>query len=156
MPLHGYTTDNRPPTNLDHLLAHPYAIGLSVWQALVGLGVITAAITGHQLSESESYLHPAFLAAIGAFLIYGGVGVIRGLLNDDDDLRVGFRIERGGLILTASAWLAFAVALASTNPSGVYAYSFGATVTGVCLFRLWAGKREENRIATAVEQHTAT
>ena len=56
MPLHGYSTDRRPPTNLDHMLAHPYAIAVAVWQIFAGSLVVTALVFGFGLNTSAMCL----------------------------------------------------------------------------------------------------
>src|SRR5690349_669392 len=107
MPLHGYSTDRRPPTNLDHMLAHPYALAVAAWQVFAGGLVLTALIFQVQLTTSAMRLPRVILFALCIVLIWGAVNVIRGLFDDSNDLRKGFRVERGGLILSGAGWTAY-------------------------------------------------
>src|SRR5438128_8828073 len=98
MPLHTYSTDRRPPTNWDHFLAHPYSLCISGWQILAGASVLLTTLFHVTVSPSLARLPETLLAAIGILLVVGGASTIKGLLNDDDDLMVGWRVERTGLV----------------------------------------------------------
>lgn len=147
MPLHGYSTDRRPPTNLDHMLAHPYAIAVAVWQIFAGGLVVTALVFGFGLNTSAMRLPKAPLFALCLVLIFGGVNVIRGLLDDSNDLRKGFRIERGGLILSGAGWTAYGLSVLIGNPGAVLSWSMGVIFSAAIGLRIVAGRREESRIA---------
>jgi len=153
MPLHGYTTDRRPPTNADHIYAHPYSIGISAWQILAGSGVLLSTLSGMRLSPSLDRLPEALLAAVGALLVVGGVSVIRGLLNDDDDLMVGWRTERTGLVLSATAWLAYAVTVFLVSPSAVLSWTSALMLGAAHLIRFRATRLEEKRVRARIAEH---
>lgn len=147
MPLHGYSTDRRPPTNLDHMLAHPYAFAVAAWQILAGSLVITALVFGFNLNTSAMRLPKAPLFAMCLVLLLGGINVIRGLLDDSNDLRKGFRVERGGLILSGAGWTSYGASVVIGNPAAVLSWSMAAIFSVAMALRIVAGVREENRLA---------
>ena len=147
MPLHGYSTDRRPPTNMDHLRAHPYAIAVAAWQILIGGIVLLALIFDFHMTTSAMRLPRTVLFALAVTLILGAVNVMRGLFDDSNDLRKGFRIERGGLILSGAAWTAFSVSVIIGNPGAVPTWSMGVLFSAAMALRIDAGRREEARVA---------
>ena len=147
MPLHGYSTDRRPPTNLDHMLAHPYAMAVAAWQILAGSLVITALVFGFGLNTSTMRLPKGPLFALCLVLLLGGINVIRGLLDDSNDLRKGFRVERGGLILSGAGWTSYGLSVLIANPGAVLSWSMGVIFSAAIGLRLVAGLREEGRVA---------
>ena len=153
MPLHGYTTDRRPPTNWDHFLAHPYSMGISGWQVLAGAGVLISTLTNIRVSQSLNRLPESLLAAVGALLVVGGVSIIRGLLNDDDDLMVGWRTERTGLVLSATAWIAYAVTILAAFPESVLTWTSGFMLAAAHLVRFRATRLEEKRVRARIAEH---
>src|SRR5690349_18640138 len=104
MPLRGYSTDNKPPTVLDHLLAHPYAFTFGGWQMLAGVAAVMVTLFDFTVSQALERLPQPLVAATGVLFAVGGLQIIRGLLDDDDDLMQGWKIERTGLIFTMAAW----------------------------------------------------
>jgi hypothetical protein len=138
MPLHGYTTTNRPPSNLDHLLAHPYALIIAIWQILAGGASLLSTLFDVRISQAMSTLPESLLAAVGVLLILGGVLIIRGLLNDDDDLMVGWRMERTGLVLSATAWVAYAVTILSAFPESVLSWTSSVSLAASHIIRFAA------------------
>lgn len=147
MPLHGYSTDRRPPTNIDHLRAHPYAFAVAAWQILVGGLVITALVFNFEVTTSAMKLPRVPLFALCLVLILGGINVVRGLLDDSNDLRKGFRIERGGLILSGAGWSSFAVSVFINDPGAVPMWSMGVLFSVAMALRIDAGRLEEARVA---------
>lgn len=145
MPLHGYTTDRRPPTNWDHLLAHPYSILICAFQILGGAGVLFSTLADVSISPSLDRLPESLLAAVGALLVVGGISVIRGLLDDSDDLMVGWRTERTGLVLSATAWAAYSVTILAAFPASVLTWTFGMVIVAAHLIRFRATQLEERR-----------
>ena len=147
MPLHGYSTDRRPPTTFDHLLAHPYAFMVHGFQMFAGSIVLGAVLFQYPLVTSALKLPRGPLVAMCLVLILGASYVMRGLLDDSNDLRKGFRVERGGLILSGAGWTSFAACVAINNPAAVIQWSMGVFLSAALLLRIIAGRREENRIA---------
>jgi protein-S-isoprenylcysteine O-methyltransferase Ste14 len=147
MPLHGYSTDRRPPTNLDHMRAHPYALAVAAWQILVGGLVLVALVFNFHFTSSAMRLPRGPLFALCLVLILGAINVMRGLFDDSNDLRKGFRIERGGLILSGAGWTSFSVAVFIGAPGAVPTWSMGVLFSIAMALRIDAGIREENRIA---------
>ena len=154
MPLHGYSTDRRPPTVLDHLLAHPYSFAVAVAQVTASALVTVALFRDYGLVSSAMDLPPALIGVLAVMLTIGGVNVMRGLLDDSDDLRRGFHIERGGLILSGTGWLAYAVSVILGNPRAALSWAFALCLFGAMVLRGWAGRREETRIAKELRAHT--
>jgi len=147
MPLHGYSTDRRPPTNLDHLLAHPYAFAVHGFQMFAGGLVLSAVLFQFQIVTSALKLPRGPLVAMCLVLILGASYIMRGLLDDSNDLRKGFRVERGGLILSGAAWTAFSVCVMVNNPGAVLQWSMGLFFSAGLALRIIAGHREESRVA---------
>ena len=153
MPLHGYTTDRRPPTNRDHLLAHPYSVGISAWQMVAGASLLASVLWGFGVSHSVSRMPDLLVSAIGALLLVGGMFVIRGLLDDSDDLMAGWRIERTGLILSATAWAAYSATIAYSYPASVLSWTSGLTLAAAHLIRWRATVLEERRVRARILEH---
>lgn len=154
MPLHGYTTDRRPPTNWDHLLAHPYSILISGWQILAGTAALASTLLNFRLSPSLARLPETLLAVIGGLLVLGGLSIIRGLLDDDDDLMVGWRTERTGLVLSATAWAAYAATILFAFPTSILTWTSGLMLAGAHLIRFRATRLEEKRVRARIAEHT--
>ena len=146
MPLHGYTTDRRPPTNRDHALAHPYSISLALWQILAGGSVLASLLWGFSLSPSIGRMPDPLIAGISGLLFIGGVTIVRGLLDDSDDLMVGWKIERSGLILSATAWTAYSATIAFSYPTSVLSWSLSLALAMSLLIRHRATVLEERRV----------
>lgn len=154
MPLHQYSSDRRPPTNWDHFLAHPYSLVLSAWQVLAG-GLILAMMTWSAFSVSQSLnrLPQPLLAAISVLIVVGGVSTMRGLLNDDDDLMVGWRTERTGLLLSATAWIVYTVTIVWSFPASVMTWTLTLALGAANLIRFRATQREERRTRARMAAH---
>lgn len=146
MPLHGYSTDRRPPTNLDHLRAHPYAIAIAAWQILIGGLVLVGLVFNFHMTTSAMRLPRAVVFALALVLIFGAINVMRGLFDDSNDLRKGFRIERGGLILSGAGWTSFGLSVLIANPGAVPTWSMGVLFSAAMALRIDAGRREERRV----------
>jgi hypothetical protein len=154
MPLHGYTTDRRPPTNRDHLYAHPYSILVALFQILAGIVFTMASLLGVLgVSQSLQQLPALLLLSLSAMLVVGGVSIIRGLLDDSDDLMVGWKIERTGLILSATSLGVFAFVIFWSFPKSVTGWGLAAFLAAAHLIRLRATVLEERRVRTRVEEH---
>lgn len=152
MPLHGYTTDRRPPTNRDHMYAHPYAMGLACWQILGGSLSLLATLFNLNVSQSVQRMPEPLIASLGALLVVGGTQTMRGLFNDDDDLMCGWRIERTGLILSAVAWAAYTIAIVASFPAGVLSWTLGLVFAAVNVIRYRATVLEERRTRARIRE----
>lgn len=154
MPLHGYTTDRRPPSNRDHLYAHPYSMAVAAFQILAALVITAAAVLNLSgVSQSLQRLPATLLLMLSAMLLVGGVSIIRGLLDDSDDLMIGWKIERRGLILSATSLGIFAFVIASQFPKSVTGWGLSAFLTAAHLIRFRATVLEERRVRTRVAEH---
>ena len=151
MPLHGYSTDRRPPTNLDHLRAHPYSIMIASFQIFAAAAVLGALIFGYRFTSSVLQLPKEPLVGLCAVLIFGGINVVRGLLDDSNDLRRGFRIERGGLILSGAGWTASTVSVFVANHAAIFMWTLGLFISAAIALRLDAGRLEEKRVAREIQ-----
>lgn len=147
MPQHGYSTDRQPPTVRDHLYAHPFAFSISAYQIAMGGLVLISLVFGVGFASSVLRLPKGPLFALSLVLIFGGINIMRGLLDDSNDLRKGFRIERGGLILSGAAWTAYGLCVIIANPLAIPSWSLAAFFSVAMGLRIAAGRREENRIA---------
>jgi hypothetical protein len=139
MPTHGYTSTRVPPTFWDHLLAHCFELGLSTWAMICGPAAIFASFNDERsVSQSLDQLPPWLSALVGALLFVGGACIIRGLFDDHDDLRIGWRWEQAGLSMTGFAWSAFGVAIYVLSPSAFLTISLCFTVSVMSMLRFAA------------------
>jgi hypothetical protein len=153
MPTHSYTVTNRPPTVLDHVLAHCFELGLSGWAMTGGaLAIFSAFNDGATVSPSMDRL-PVYLAApIGLLLLAGGALIFRGLFDDSDDLMVGWRYERSGLILSIGGWGLFGIIVFLANGYAILSWGLSATVVTASVLRYWATVRSERRTRHDIHQ----
>lgn len=150
MPLHTYLTDRDPPTFWDHVLAHPFELTLAGGGGLGGVFAIIAAISPRAtVSQSLDGLPELLAAIIGLLLILGGVGVVRGLLDDSPDLMIGWTYERGGIILTAGGWLAYGFAVLGSHPAAVLSWGIPLLVTASLALRFEAIRKRKKRLREA-------
>ena len=147
MPQHGYSTDRHPPTVRDHIYAHPYAFCVHGFQLSIGALVLVALVFRFEFTSSVLRLPRGPLFALCLVLIFGGISVFRGLLDDSNNLRKGFRVERGGLILSGAAWTAYGICVLIANPLAIPNWSLAGFFSLAMGLRIAAGRREENRIA---------
>ena len=143
-----------PPTKLDHLLAHPYEIPLAVVGLAASAGILAAETTPlFDVSASVAALHGLVAWTIGVLGIPGHVLILRGLLDDNPDLMVGWRRERYGLILAASAWLLYACGVAWVHPQAAVSYGFAAGIVTAMGVRLAATYYEERSTRAVIAAH---
>ena len=147
MPLHGYSTDRRPPTVRDHLYAHPFSFSVAAYQICMGALVLVSLVFGFDFASSVLKLPKGPLFALCLVMVFGGISIFRGLLDDSNDLRKGFRIERGGLILSGAAWTSYGVCILIWNPLAIPNWSLAAFFSLAMGLRIKAGLKEESRIA---------
>lgn len=151
MPTHGYTTDGRPPTVFDHILAHCFELCISAWAMLGGVAAIAAAVTTTGTVSPSLDKIPAWLAgAVGVLLVVGGGLIMRGLFDDSDNLMVGWQYERAGLILSGAGWACYGITIVSSNASAVLSYSSAATMVIASTLRFIATVRSEKRVRRAL------
>ena len=143
-----------PPTKLDHLLAHPYEIPLAAVGLAASAGILAAETTPlFDVSASVAALHGLVAWTIGVLGIPGHVLILRGLLDDNPDLMVGWRRERYGLILAASAWLLYACGVAWVHPQAAVSYGFAAGIVTAMGVRLAATYYEERSTRAVIAAH---
>jgi hypothetical protein len=129
------------------MLAHPYAMSIGTFQVCAGTLALLVTLFDFSVSQSIERLPQPLVAATGILFALGGVQTIRGLLDDDDDLMQGWKIERTGLILSGAAWFVFALAIVTSFPRGVLTWLFCFLVgCGGHGLRYWATIREERRV----------
>jgi hypothetical protein len=143
-----------PPTRLDHLLAHPYEISTAVVgltaSLLILAGEIVAAIT---VSPSVDVMYGLVAWGIGLLGVPGHTLIIAGLLDYDDDLMNGWRLERTGLVLATFAWAIYTLAILAAFPGSVVTWGFGFSLIVAHCLRLRATHREERETRAAVARH---
>ncbi|MER7070979.1 hypothetical protein [Terrabacter sp. NPDC000476] len=150
MPLHGYTTDRRPPSNMDHVYAHQFELGLALFGMLGGLGAVLSAFTSVTVSPSIDRLPHWLAGAVGVLLLVGGGCVWRGLFDDSEDLMVGWRYERVGIVLTMAAWASYGITIATVSPRAVLSWGVAGIVVAMFGLRYRATVKEERRIRKAI------
>jgi protein-S-isoprenylcysteine O-methyltransferase Ste14 len=150
MPLHGYSTDRHPPTVADHLLAHPFELGFAAWGVIAGSAGVLSAFSDATVSASIDRLPDWLAAIVGVMLVIGGLLIWRGLLDDSEDLMVGWRFERVGLILSMAGWGGYGFTVAAMNPGAVLSWSVAPLVVAMFAVRYRATRIEERRIRKAI------
>ena len=94
-----------PPTTLDRLLAHPWAVSLAIFWAVVGAQVATAALTGrHVLTEVTAPV----AAWLGIQLAAGALAVLTGIFWRGTD-STAWTVRVIGVIGVGSCWSAWAL-----------------------------------------------
>ena len=156
MPLHGYTTDRRPPTNRDHVLAHPHAFVLAAWQIMAGVSVLASLLWDFTPSRSIARMPQPIIIGVCILLVIGGVFIVRGLLDDTDDLMTGWKIERSGLILSTTAWAAYAATVAWSFPGSALSWSLSLALAVMHVIRYHATVLEERRVRARIAEHPPT
>jgi hypothetical protein len=152
MPLHSYHADRRPPTVADHILAHCWEMGVAAWGIIAGALSVVAALSDFSASTAMSVLPWWTLGVLGALLVVGGVATIWGLLDDAEDLRRGWRVERSGLILSGTAWAAYTASLIVSFPTSIVGWLLTAILSACAVLRYVATVLEERRIRLAIEE----
>lgn len=151
MPLHAYSTDREPPSVWDHTLAHPFELMLAFFGSFGGILALFAAISSNATVSPSLDELPEWLGGIvGALLIAGGAAIIRGLLDDSDDLMKGWRIERSGLILTGFGWASYGVTIVAARPAAVLSWGSALCVVLMVTLRFVATVRQERRVRKAL------
>ena len=150
MPQRTYHGRHEPPTVVDHIHAHPFELAIAGWGILAGLVGAIAATTDVSVSVALKRLPDLLVLSIAALLIFGGLAIIYGLLDDSDDLVNGWRHERPGLILTATGWLSYAVVVLFTHPASVLAWSQPLVLAAALIIRYRATVHDERRIRGAI------
>jgi cobalamin synthase len=144
MPTHGYRSTRQPPTFFDHILAHCFELAISVWAIQGGLQAIIATIDhARSVSPSLDRLPTGLAALVGLMLVLGGGGIIHGLFDNSDDLMVGFRRERMGLVLKASGWASYGACIIWISPTSILSWSLPVFMVAACLLRIEATRRTE-------------
>jgi hypothetical protein len=135
---------------LDHMLAHPWETGIAVFQIVGGsLGVFAVFAPGFSISVSLDVMIPWLAAALCVMLTLGGVFTLLGIYDEHEDLMIGYRRERAGLILSATAWSVYFVVVAAAFPRSILGWAFGLVLATCGAFRTWATYREEWRLREA-------
>lgn len=155
MPLHGYTTDRRPPTVLDHYFAHSYEMILAAWCMLAGAYLaISTFIDELSVSPSVDMLPDWLALIIGGLLVTGGALQTWGLLDDSDDVATGWKLERMGLVLTFGAWVIYTGVIAAMIPGAVLSWTLGLAILTMTVLRFAATVVAERRLRRAIEPGT--
>lgn len=143
-------TPYRLPTVLNRVLNHPVEVPLHLF--FVAMGIFAAiGIAAPAAGFAERPLVSAALAALPWWLAAGfsvtfaagGALCLAGIFDDDADLIVGWRRERGGLVLSATGWLAYSGAVALIVRGPPFTWGFGLTLAAGFGLRLWATYRDE-------------
>ena len=143
-----------PPTRRDHLLAHPYELGLALFGLVSCLGIITGELApGVTVSLTIDALHGIVAWSVALTGLIGNLQIIRGLLDDGDDMVIGWAKERTGLVLAITSWGIYAVAVAALFPASVIGWSWAAAVALIHGVRLRATYAEEDQTREVVRRH---
>jgi hypothetical protein len=131
---------------MDHALAHTFEIAISAWAIIGGVLAVVAAFNDvTSVSPSLDRLPAVLAGAVGALLVLGGGGILHGIFDNSDDLMVGFRRERMGLVLKAAGWASYGVAIGWIAPASVLSWSLSVFMVAACLLRIEATRRSEAR-----------
>lgn len=137
-----------PHTWLDHFLAHPWEIAISLWSAFIGAATLITTLLRSDTTASSSVaqLPNVLIYALAAMLVGGAAQTLRGLFNDDPDMMIGFAHERVGLVLVGTAWLVYAVAVIAAFPDAISSWTSGLTLAAASALRLAATLRDERTL----------
>lgn len=144
MPRHVYRARTEPPSFWDRLWAHPFEFMMAaVW--LIGAIVMVGELLLQGFTPSPAMEEPADLVALllAAFLLVGAVGVLVGLLYDNQNLIRDWQAERVGLISGASGTAAYAYAVYWSFPSSILSWGIPILMALGCVARLIATFLEE-------------
>ena len=121
MPLSVYITRNRPPTNRDHLLAHPFG---APWGATnLAVAALLPLAEWGPWTISQTVTRAPWWAVLIAIVFHalGGCKVLTGIYDmDTEDATEGWGRERLGLGILAVVWLAWLVVLLFHPDSGLF------------------------------------
>lgn len=151
MPQHTYHVVHRPPTVNDHMMAHSMGIAMAAWGAYTGLVSILTGVTSYTVSKALSDLPHLLIILIGLFLLVGSVGIISGLVDDSDDVVVGWRIERGGMTIAGTGWAAFFITTISTNFPATLSWTLALFILLGYFFRWRATLKSEKDIHSTMK-----
>lgn len=152
MPNHHYTITHRPPRLTDHFLAHGMSYAMAIWSMYVGVVSVITGATSFEVSKALIVLPGALTVGIGTFLIIGGWSIVAGLSDDSDDVRVGWRKERGGIVICGTGWLAFGVATLILAPAVTIFWSLALFMQIGMGARYWGTYEEEKALVTAIDK----
>lgn len=160
MPLRVYNRSARkPPTLLDHGLAHPFEIVIAVFGCFIGLCLTIAQMLdifglGHHwfvVNPELEMIDDHLALAYGLALTVGSVFMLNGLLDDKDDLMIGWARERMGLLIATGGWSSIAFTIVTLQHNRVFAWGLSLSVAVGCMVRFAATRIEERRTRRAKE-----
>lgn len=138
-PDHLYRTDRDPPGFTDRLYAHPFEIILAYGGAIGGIVALFAALSDEAVpSKSLEELPESLVGVIGVLLIFGAAGVLFGLFDTSKDLMVGWKKERGGIILSMGGWAGYGIAVLGIYPESILSWGLPLLTTVALYLRLRA------------------
>lgn len=111
----------------DRLYDRSMQVLMAIWSIYVAVAVaLTALFPAITITFTVAGLPLALSLAVAAFLAVGSANILRGLFQQKGTLRYGWRIERSGLVISMSGWLAygFATMLARSSATLIWTLSF--------------------------------
>lgn len=144
MPLRSYHARHKPPSFWDHMFAHDYEVVLAVLHIIAGLlGVTGVVLPDFPIPVSIQRLPMPLAGALCVVLLAAGVFILAGIYSHAEDLMVGYRRERAGLILSCAAWTAFAVVVLVSFPASTFFWLIGFALAAGAAVRFAATIVEE-------------
>jgi hypothetical protein len=138
---------------VDHLLAHPYELGLAAYGIVGGaLAFVSSFLARVSVSPSLDQLPSVLSATAGALLVIGGFAILLGLFDSSADLGVGFTRERIGLTLAGTGWAVYAACILALSVPSVLSWGLCFTLVVCKGLRLYATVRQERAIRSDVEK----
>lgn len=131
MPTHLYKTRRVPPNFFDIILAHALELAISLFSFTAGLLVIFNVnnLGAFASTTPLRFLPGHLLYGLGAFLIFGGVTAIVGVLIRRNNIRAELNIEQTGWVVLAVGWGAYAWAAIYYADGAAMSYLFAGAVS---------------------------
>lgn len=133
------------------LVLNPFEIAIGILSVLIGVAFLLSGL--HYTPRSAILILPDWLIlAWAALLLGGGLAMIVGVTWRGTS-GTGRAVERAGLALVISAWLTYAISIASISWHLWLGAAFGLTFSISCALRIVALNRVDRALAHAQELH---
>lgn len=124
-------------THRDRVLDRSMEAAMAAWSIYSALAIgLTAAIPSVRLTNTVDGLPVILTILIAMFLIIGNTSILRGLIRGGGTLRQGWRIERNGIVISGTGWLAYGTAVFITKPTSTLIVSLSIMLLTGYAFRL--------------------
>lgn len=158
MPFSAIWPIGHRPANLgERCLVHSIPLVVAIWGAYFGLVALLESFLDTDLTTLILMIPLPIAVAVGVFQIVGNTTFALGLLNGNDDISVGWHIERKGIALAISGWMSYAVSVFITDPRSTVQWTLCLTMSLGLAGRAVLTWRAEHHIRSTMieEEHDA-